>query len=67
MYLKTKIKQMKTNDEIIKINMTNGRLNHFSDENLKEKARKMGRLEIRIAMVDIGNEETRNTCNKFNT
>ena len=45
---------MKTNDEIIKINITNGRLNHFSDENLKEKARKMGRLELKIAMVDIG-------------
>ena len=38
---------MKTNDEIIKINLTNNRLSHFDDENLKEKARKMGRLEIR--------------------
>ena len=51
------IKQMKTNDEIIKINLTNNRLSHFDDENLKEKARKMGRLEIRIALVDIGKEE----------
>ena len=50
------IKQMKTNDEIIKINLTNNRLSHFDDENLKEKARKMGRLEIRIALVDIGKE-----------
>ena len=51
------IKQMKTNDEIIQINMTNNRLKKFDDENLKEKARKMGRLEIRIALIDIGNEE----------
>lgn len=51
------IKQMKTNDEIIKINLTNNRLSHFDDEILKEKARKMGRLEIRIALVDIGKDE----------
>ena len=51
------IKQMKTNDEIIKINLTNNRLSHFRDENLREKTRKMGRLEIRIAIVDIGNKE----------
>ena len=51
------IKQMKTNDEIIKVNMTNGRLTNFNNENLKEKARKMGRLEVRIAIVDIGNDE----------
>ena len=30
------IKQMKTNDEIIQINMTNNRLKKFDDENLKE-------------------------------
>ena len=36
------IKQMKTNDEIIQINMTNNRLKNFNDENLKEKARKNG-------------------------
>lgn len=35
-----KIKQIKTNDEIIQINMTNNRLNNFNDENLKEKAKK---------------------------
>lgn len=51
------IKQMKTNDEIIKINLINNRLKSFDDENLKEKARKMGRLEIRIALVDIGKNE----------
>ena len=51
------IKQMKTNDEIIKINMINSRLKYFDDENLKEKARKIGRLEIRIALVDIGKDE----------
>ena len=51
------IKQMKSNDEIIQINMINSRLNNFDDENLKEKARKMGRLEIRIALVDIGKDE----------
>lgn len=48
---------MKTNDEIIKINLINNRLKSFDDENLKEKARKMGRLEIRIALVDIGKNE----------
>ena len=51
------IKQMKSNDEIIQINMINSRLNNFDDENLKEKARKMGLLEIRIALVDIGKDE----------
>lgn len=49
---------MNTNDEIIKINLTNNRLKHFDDENLKEKARKMGRLEIRIALVDIDKNES---------
>ncbi len=34
------IKQMKTNDEIIKINLTNNRLSHFRDENLREKHEK---------------------------
>ncbi|WP_305557323.1 transposase [Methanobrevibacter sp. V74] len=66
------IKQMKTNDEIIKINLTNNRLSHFDDENLKEKARKMGRLEIRIALVDIGKNEpeilaTNLTSEEFST
>ena len=51
------IKQMKTNDEIITINLVNRRLKHFNDEYLKEKARKMGRLEIRIVLVDIGKDE----------
>ena len=51
------INKMKTNDEIIKINMINSRLKAFDDENLKEKARQMGRLEIRIALVDIGKDE----------
>ena len=51
------INKMKTDDEIIKINMINNRLKAFDDENLKEKARQMGRLEIRIALVDIGKDE----------
>ena len=54
---KHQIKQMTTNDEIIKINLTNARLKYFDDESLKEKARKMGRLEIRITLVDIGKDE----------
>lgn len=54
---KNQIKQMKTNDEIIQININNGRLKAFKDEELKEKARKMGRLKIRIALVDIGKKE----------
>lgn len=51
------IRKMRTNDEIIKINMINSRLRAFDDENLKEKAEKMGQLEIRIAVIDIGNDE----------
>ena len=51
------INKMQTNDEIIKINMIESRLRAFDDENLKEKARQMGRLEIRIALVDIGKDE----------
>ncbi len=31
---------MKTNDKIIKINLTNNRLSHFNDENLKVKSEK---------------------------
>ena len=54
---KRQINKMKTNDEIIKINMIESRLRAFDDENLKEKARQMGRLEIRIALVDIGKDE----------
>ena len=66
------IKQMKTNDEIIKINLTNIRLSHFDDEKLKEKARKMGRLEIRIILIDIGKDEpeilaTNLTTEEFST
>ncbi len=37
---------MKNNNEIIKINLINNILSYFGDENLKEKAQKMGRLEI---------------------
>ena len=51
------IRQMGTNDEIIKINLVKSRLRAFDDENLKEKAEKMGRLEIRIAVIDIGKDE----------
>ena len=51
------INKMQTNDEIIKINIVESRLRAFDDENLKEKARQMGRLEIRIALVDIGKDE----------
>lgn len=54
---KHQIRKMSTNDEIIKINQVNSRLRAFDDENLKEKAEKMGRLEIRIAVVDIGKNE----------
>ena len=39
------IKQMKTNDEIITINLNkNSRLRSFRDKKLKEKAQKIGRL-----------------------
>lgn len=54
---KNEIKQMKTNDEIITINLNNGRLTNVDDENLRTKLEKMGRLEVRIAIVDIGTEE----------
>lgn len=54
---KRQIEKMQTNDEIITVNMINSRLKSFHDEDLKEKARKMGRLKIRIALVDIGKDE----------
>lgn len=64
---KHQIEQMTTNDEIIKINLINSRLNSFDDEKLKEKARKMGRLEIRIALVDIGKNEPEILATNLNT
>ena len=64
---KHQIEQMTTNDEIIKINLINSRLNSFDDEKLKEKARKMSRLEIRIALVDIGKNEPEILATNLNT
>lgn len=57
LYLKAKLKKMKSNDEIIEINITNNRLKHFNDLKLREKVRRMGRVKIRIVLVDIGNDE----------
>lgn len=54
---KHQIKNIKTNDEIININLTKARLNYFNDEKLRQKAEKIGRLKIRITLVDIGNDE----------
>lgn len=51
------IERMKSNDEIIEINLTNSRLKTLEDEKLKKFASELGRLKIRIALVDIGNEE----------
>lgn len=54
---KNEIKQMKTNDEIITINLNSIRLSNITDKNLRAKLEKMGRLEVRIAIVDIGTDE----------
>ena len=50
---KKQIKNMKTDDEIITINITNKLLNEIEDENLRKKAEKMGRLKIRIVKVKL--------------
>ena len=63
---------MKTDAEIIKINIINSQLKAFDDENLKEKSIQIGRLEIHVAVVDIGKDEpetlaTNLTYEKFTT
>jgi len=55
---KNQIKKMKTNDEIISLNINNIILNNFEDEKLKEKAAKMGRFNLRIAKVELKNGTT---------
>lgn len=54
---KHQISKMITSDEIIEINLTQGRLKHVIEPELKEFAQEMKTLKIRIVLVDIGNEE----------
>ena len=43
---------MKSSDEIIEINIKNSILEKIKDDNIREFARKMGRLKIRIVKVE---------------
>lgn len=54
---KHQISKIITNDEIIEINLTQGRLIHGVEPELKELAQQMKTLKIRIVLVDIGNTE----------
>lgn len=54
---KHQISKMISNDEIIEINLTQGRLKHVVEPELKELAEQMKTLEVRIVLVDIGNNE----------
>lgn len=55
---KKQINKMQTNDEIISFNITNTILNRFEDEELKAKAEKMGRFNLRIVKVELKNGTT---------
>ena len=46
-------KYMKTDDEIIDINVNRNRTQNFHDETLKEKAYKLGRIPVRITEVEL--------------
>ena len=50
-----KISQMKSNDEIIEINIKKSILKKIKDDNVREFAKKMGRLKIRIVKVELKN------------
>ena len=50
-----KIKNMGSNDGIIQINITKKILRSITDDNVREFAEKMGRLEIRIVKVKLKN------------
>ena len=44
---------MKSSDEIIEINIKNSILEKIKDDNIREFARKMRRLKIRIVKVEL--------------
>ena len=50
-----KIKKMKTNDEIIEININKRILKKIKDKNVQAYAKEMGRLKIRIVKVKLKN------------
>lgn len=52
---KNQVKKMKTNDEIISLNITKSLLNRFEDEEFKERAEEWGRFNIRIVKVELKN------------
>ena len=64
-FLIKKISQMKFSDEIIEINIKNSILEKIKDDNIREFARKMGRLKIRIVKVKLKKWRYRNISNKF--
>ena len=50
-------KQMRTNDELINININNKRTRNFYDETLKQKAHELGRIPIRITEIELINKK----------
>lgn len=48
-----KVNKMQSDNEIIQINITNGVLKKIRDNNVREYAKKMGRLEVRIVKVKL--------------
>lgn len=54
--LKRERKIMKTNDEIMPVKMNTAKYKRFHEPELREYAEKAGQYNLRIAIVDIGNE-----------
>ena len=50
-------KYMKTDDEIIEININSNRTQNFHDELLKEKAYELGRIPVRITEIELINKK----------
>lgn len=45
--------QMKTNDEIVQINLNRNRKQNFKDKKLKEKASQLQRINFRITEIEL--------------
>lgn len=46
-------KQMKTNDEIVQINLNRNRKQNFKDKKLKEKTSQLQRINFRITEIEL--------------
>ncbi len=46
-------KQIKTNDEIVSINLNRNRKQNFKDKKLKEKASQLQRINFRITEIEL--------------